>query len=223
MFDYIYCERELPFVPEELIWKWNGANKISFQTKDLDLSLSSFKISKEGELLKRNVEIIVVSDGDPDAESIMDRFPKTEHVCKGWVETKHTGNVCFYDSYKYAEKTDHSGWVEYKAKFVDGLLQGEIKLSEHTLPRNRTEEEWNRIYEAQQHYAKIREDKIALQLESFNAAKKQIAALSETQDYIFKNLLSQLPTYVQNNAEEWLWDYVYNDTEYSLQKLKEYL
>lgn len=216
MFDYIHCERELPSLPEELIWAWGGADKIAFQTKDIENSLSSFKITANGELMVRDVETVIISEGDPNAESIGDRLPKVERVFKGWNEVKHNGAIHFYESYSYEEKTDINGWVEYKADFMNGVLQGEIQLIEHTPPRNYTQTELD-------HYANKRQHVTDTYLIKIEDTKSYIKALTETQDFIYKSLLKEFPQHKRDEIEEWLWDYIFNDSDFSLQKLKELL
>ena len=224
MFDYLICERELPFLPEEIISLWGSASEIAFQTKDIENSLSCFKISSNGELLRKETETVFVGDGDPDAESIMDRFPKTQTIDKGWVEIKYNGSILFYDSYFYREeKTDRSGWVEYQAEFINGLLQGQIELAKHELPRNHTQAELEMIAERAEYFKAKKQERLDKEIEKINFTKSQIEALNNVCDTIYQSLIDDLCIQKESDKEGWLFDYVFNDSEYSFERLKEML
>lgn len=223
MFDNITCERELPNLPDELIWKWGSAAKICFQTKSIDNVLDVFKINKHGELLRNKVRRELISDGDPNAESIMDRLPQWNYIDEGWEKTKFNGDVIFYDHYDYEEKTDRIGWIDYKGVFMNGLLQGEIELIEHELPRNHTPEELVRINTWKQEAAERREKRNQLQIQIIEEYKSKIQDLEKMQDFVYQGLLEKLSLNSESRVEEWIFDYVYNDNQYGLEYIKEKL
>jgi len=147
-------------------------------------------------------------------------LPQYDNIDEGWENVKTTCEVVFYTSYDYDDRTDRCGWVEYKAIFLNGLLQGEIELIEHTLPRNNTPEESAQILvykeEAQARRQKHNEEQIAL----IKDCKKRVEQLAALQDFIYENLLDKINITKQRGIEPWIFDYVFNDNEYGLEHIK---
>lgn len=210
MFDNIQCEMPLP--------QYGAAG--CFQTKSLENSMSLYVINERGELLKRECEY-EWSEGDPNAESITDRLPRADIISSKMVETKYNGEVIFYDYWEGENNEDLSGWVDYKAIFLNGLLQGEIEVLKIEEPRNFTPEEIERNnkwkQEAIERQQKLKEEKIA----KIEEVKKHIKALSEAQETIYNSLARDLR--LTEKQEEWLWDAIYNDFDFSMEKVKKYL
>lgn len=221
MYDTITCELALENLPEEIIKRYGSSEEVCFQTKSLDNALDLFKINKNGELLRKKIRVELINDGDPNAESFLDRLPQYDHIDEGWEETKFNGSVDFYDYYDGEEKTDRGGWIEYSGLFVDGILQGEIKQINHELPRNHTQEELDRIQKIRDEWDVRRKRHNEEKLQIIEEYKNKIAQLSEMQDFIYQNLLEKLNISDSHSIEEWLYDYIYNNTEYSLEKIKE--
>lgn len=53
--------------------------------------------------------------------------------------------------------------------------------------------------------------------------KTHIEALAKSQDHIYDCLLRELNLERESEAEEWLFDYLFNNTEHSYTKLKQIL
>lgn len=210
MFDNIKCEMPLP----------QYGDSGGFQTKSLDNTLSLYVINEYGELLKRECEY-EWEEGNPDAESFADRLPRANLISSKMVETKYNGEIVFYDSWKGENNEDLEGLIDYKAIFMNGLLQGEIEILNKEEPRNFTEEEIERNnkwrQEAAERRLKVKEEKIA----KIEKVRTHIKALSEAQEAIYNNLVSDL--HFTSKQEEWLWDAIFNDFDFSMEKVKEYL
>lgn len=212
MFDTITVEMPLP----------QYGDYVNFQTKSINNALDHYIINEHGELLLREYDNVLIKEGDPDAENFLDRFPAYEQQNIRYKPTKHNGVVVFYDSYKGEEETDFSGWIEYRALFVDGLLQGSIDLINHEEPRNRTPEEQIEFEKIKEKNKKIRENYIQKRIDKVKQAREQIASLSKVQDFIFDNLIEDL-NIVSEEDKDWVFDAVFNDTEHSWEKLKDVL
>ena len=161
MFDNITVGTTLPELPEAIVAHWGGkASDIVFQTKDTpNQSLSHYKIDGAGLLWVKKVEGRweegkEVADNAPFSEKMaaMGHFV-VEH--EWWEEEKYTGAINFYEGYNHPDykspEADYdsdewkkfvSGWVEYCALFKDGKLIEDIQLTEHTLPKKYTDEEY---------------------------------------------------------------------------------
>lgn len=126
MFDTISWGEKLPFSPEmeEL-----GLNKNDwvFQTKDLDSAMDLYFV-QEGKLFMQKFRIEEWIEGDPKAESLMDRIGhcKREEPYLDFVETTVTLRMCDL-RHDILDKWDC--WIEYEAVFIKGCLES-VKLLE---------------------------------------------------------------------------------------------
>ena len=211
MFDTINCEMPLP----------QYGKSGNFQTKSLENYLHVYRIDEHGQLLKEKYEYECIDEGDPDAESVMDRIPRYGEVSSEWVPTKHNGHVEFYDCWNGENGEEVSGWVEYSAFFVDGLLQGDIIQTKCEQPRYLTEEEKERNAKYKQEVAEFREARKQESMENIKKTHMLIESLSEAQNALYDHLLESLN--LHEEAEDWLFDAVFNNTEHSWEKLKDYL
>lgn len=97
VFDYVNCEYPLPGCKDP--------SAIRFQTKDTDaMFLETYKLTKEGRLLHRDVRY--EDQSDPNAET-----GSMTPVPIGWMDTNFHGDLIFY-----------GGKYEYTALFKDGQL-----------------------------------------------------------------------------------------------------
>lgn len=121
MYDSIDCHYPLP-MPEDPKGYIGSDN---FQTKDLDLALSSYIIDENGQLFIERHEGEWI-EGNKDSKSIfeeMDHFKTT----KKWLEQLNTTTtVAFYD-YQQSDKTDYDYMIEYEAVFIGGKISS-VKL-----------------------------------------------------------------------------------------------
>ena len=114
MFDYVECEYSLPA----------GKGASVFQTKDTPAQmLDIYKIDADGLLWHEAYDI--EDRSDPSAEGL-DRFVGCmTRVNKRWERcVNFTGEITFYNFIN-----DRTGWLEYSAYFVDGMLK-ELHLIE---------------------------------------------------------------------------------------------
>ena len=131
MFDWVRCEAPLPDPPGE---KHSG-----FQTKDLDCSMDTYRITVDGRLELEKI----VSEPVPEAErppppgpeaSIFEKLQAIggyyREVSRSWVDQNHHGYLKFYTSTSLpsAEGRPTYNWHEYRAKFTDGRLVEIVKI-----------------------------------------------------------------------------------------------
>ena len=142
MFDNISVTDQLPY-SQEMIDLGLDKNSRSFQTKDLDCSMSEYCI-QHGELFERKYKTEKWIEGDPKAKSFMDRVGHMERTDEYWDKVNFHGVIHFYDSeYDIEDKWDC--WIEFKAIFTDSRLDRiELFKFEKTdnQERNRLSKEW---------------------------------------------------------------------------------
>jgi len=161
MFDNITVGTTLPELPEAIVAHWGGkASDIVFQTKDTpNQAMSHYKIDGAGLLWVKKVDGHWV-EGKPVADDapFSEKMASFGHFVidkEWWEEENFTGAINFYEGYSHPDykspdadydsddwKKFVSGWVEYCALFKDGKLIEDIQLTEHTLPKKYTDEEY---------------------------------------------------------------------------------
>jgi hypothetical protein len=120
MFDTISVSGDLPF-SQEMIDLGIDKNNLSFQTKDLDCTMSHY-IIQNGELFEEKYKTEEWIAGDPTAKSIMDRIGFMERKGPYFDKVNFHGEIYFYEFLtNVQDKWDC--WVEFKAVFTDGKLQ----------------------------------------------------------------------------------------------------
>ena len=130
LFDYIACKISLPARPEEgdafdfTEYEWENRQ---FQTKDLGNAMSEYEIREDG-LWRR---LVKYDDKPIEADANRDMMGSLWHFeekSSKWEKDDFTGYVNFYDFIR-----DNDGvkdlWVEFRAHFVRGGLQGEIECT----------------------------------------------------------------------------------------------
>ena len=163
------------------------SSDVIFQTKDTpDQGLSLYKIDTTGQLLEEKVEgyydepklteKTIVNDPDrkEPQPSLFESLGKYNVTSRSWEKVNFTGTINFYDSYEHPDKPKRvwesiknknndefyrytSGWIEYTVQLIDGKVQGDIILGEHTEPIKHTDEE---VAAQAEKYAKQREKDI---------------------------------------------------------------
>lgn len=161
LFNTIWVDDEidLPDLPSEVKHR-------NFQTKDLMVSaLNVFRLRSDGILLKQNVVTRWVDDKSALLGGYMDT------VSESWDGCDFTGVTHFYTSFHHADDESYKklysginytfsdGWVEYKAKFYNGVLVKPIELVEFRPAINRNEEEKNLYIEKIQEKRKEMENR----------------------------------------------------------------
>lgn len=112
MFDFMTCKAALP---EE------GLEDRVFQTKDTPAQmLDQYQIREDGSLWHLNYDL--EDRSDPEAEGLDRLVGMLTQVNQRWEKcSQFSGEIIFYDTYL-------SGWIEFRAEFVDGQLSGQISL-----------------------------------------------------------------------------------------------
>lgn len=122
MFDDLRCEYPLPI---------EGANDIAYQTKDTPAQyMDLYVIRKDGTLWHEEYDVVDRSElgkwmathpgiEPPDDQvNLMSISGCMTRVNKTWVQEKLTGEIRFYTTLG----PKHTGWIEWSAYFVDGML-----------------------------------------------------------------------------------------------------
>lgn len=148
LFDTIRSEYPLP-LPEEPKG-YLGSN--SFQTKDLENSLSTFVLDKEGQLWEEKAEYEHVP-GDPKAKDWLERLGENR-VVREWREKRtDTCEILMYD-YVNSKDKEYDYEIDYFLVFKEGKLDS-AKIhrfcAENNAERKRRdaefEERWRRTLE----------------------------------------------------------------------------
>ena len=158
MFDSLKVELPLPLNKKEQAKFSNiNWNDVVFQTKDLECTLSTYTITKNGNLSS------VIANGDwvrtmtKEEEKKAGKggkfvFPhKFVEKSRKTIKVNHTGNIFFYDS--ILDKDGNEYWIEFSANFIKGKLQDnikkvEVRLSETAKQIKKREREWQDRIEA---------------------------------------------------------------------------
>ena len=159
MFDYVFCERKLPLTKEiRKAFPGKDWSKTDFQTKDLDNTMSSYYIKKNGCLYTEKVEgeyVRTMSEEEEEKARKQTKWCwpyKFVESSRTSIKEEITATVNFYD---YSDDEEGNTWdIEFDAIFVKGrltslkLVKGEIV---HTAEQNaKNEREWKQkleIYE----------------------------------------------------------------------------
>lgn len=149
MFDWINMKQsDLPNIEmlDDRVSKYLG----SFQTKDLDNSLSTYKI-ENGMLYREDVKT-VFEENTVEETSLGKRWnpPFIEkEISREWVKDDHTGTINVYNSVMDPEIGD-TFWVEYQIVLVYGEMK-DISLFEIRFDSGKEiqkqKEKWEKIWE----------------------------------------------------------------------------
>jgi len=157
MFDTVYCEKKLPLTKEiKKAFPNTDWSKADFQTKDLDNTLATYSIKKNGTLNFLRVEgesVRVVSEVEEKKIRKQKKFCwPYEFVEKSrkYEKYDYTGSVNFY---YYKEDNSNNTWdIEFTATFIKGKLTDLVLDSAeiiHTAEENAaTEKRWKDSLEA---------------------------------------------------------------------------
>ena len=159
MFDNISVSaiHNLPELPDSVIKNWTVRENVIFQTKSFKVpAMNLYHIDENGNLKVRRAEY-EWHDGDPNGESIGDRLGYSKETEAWWEDSDFSGCIEFYESYDHhdldaIDNVEHEvskwytlGWIEYRAFFKHGKLDGEFELVNHEIPRKYTQEEMDEI------------------------------------------------------------------------------
>lgn len=137
MFDNIKCKFPLPLTHSLLKDDKREWSEISFQTKNLENSLSSYYIDEQGFLFEEIVETEGVLYTEEELQTIK---PQPWTIYKEIIETNrytkqinHHGIISFYDVLSYSK--EHDLWVNFKAYLIYGKVD-KIELVEARLDKS---------------------------------------------------------------------------------------
>jgi len=119
MFDTISVSGDLPF-SQEMIDLGVNKNNLSFQTKDLDCTMSHYIIQND-ELFEEKYKTEEWIEGDKNAKSVIDRIGHMDREEPYLEPVLHHGEIYFYD-YKESVQNKWDCWVEFKAVFTSGVV-----------------------------------------------------------------------------------------------------
>lgn len=121
MYDTIICKYPLPMPVDPKGY----AGSDNFQTKDLDLALSSYDIDENGQLFIHRYEGEWI-EGDKDSKSLFGRMGHFQ-TTKKWLEKLNTTTTIVFYDYIHSRNTDYDYFIEYEAVFFDGKITS-VKL-----------------------------------------------------------------------------------------------
>jgi hypothetical protein len=158
MFDNIFCERKLPLTKEiKKAFPNKDWTKADFQTKDLDNTMTSYYIKKNGYLYTEKVEgeyVRTMTEEEEKKERKQSRFCwpyKFVESSRASVKEEITTTINFYE---YSDDEAGNTWdIEFDAVFVKGklksleLVKGEIiSTAEENKARDvKWQEHWTAI------------------------------------------------------------------------------
>ena len=132
LFDTIKVEKKLPVnaLIKQFLGKDFDPRKLEFQTKDLNCSMSHYKISEKGDLYYENIEY---RDSTPEEiekerkENKGSLFPRIGLKVKSrsWEKAGDTNDIEFYDYFKHNDGRYYS--IDYSAHVIKGKVKN-IKL-----------------------------------------------------------------------------------------------
>lgn len=158
MFDTVYCERKLPLTKEiKKAFPSTDWTKQDFQTKDIDNTMTSYHIKKNGYLYTEKVEGEYVRTMSEEEEK---KIRKQGKFCwphkfiessRTLVKEEITATINFYD---YREDEEGNTWdIEFDAEFIRGKLKS-LKLVKAEIIST-AEESKAREIKWQEHWAAI--------------------------------------------------------------------
>jgi len=122
MFDTIICKYPLPLPTDAMGY----VSSESFQTKDLENSLSVYEIREDGTLWEQKHETKWI-DGDTNSKNWLDKIGHSESIRSWWDQVSFTNTIHLYD-YQNNDDVEYDYCIEYKIVFVNGVVN-EITIS----------------------------------------------------------------------------------------------
>ena len=135
MFDTLKVNYPLPLNKKELtVFSNIDWSDRAFQTKDLECTLSTFTLNKNGTLCYTKVEgewVRTMTEKEEKKARKKNRFVwsnKFVETSRKKVKHNYTGSIDFYEMLQ--DKDGNEWWVEFTATFEKGKLKGKIKKKE---------------------------------------------------------------------------------------------
>lgn len=142
MFDDISISDPLPYTQEMKDLGLDKNNRI-WQTKDLGQSMSLYFI-QGGKLFIEKYKVNTWVEGNPKGKSVMDRIGHLKREEPYLEEVPFHGEIFFYD-YSNDVEDKWDCWIEFKATFTKGTLDGFELFSfkkEDNTERVRSDKKW---------------------------------------------------------------------------------
>ena len=140
MYDSIVCQYPLPMPDNPK--GYSGSD--DFQTKDLDLALSTYTIDENGQLFIHRFEG-EWEQGNENSDSPIGKLGYYKTTKKWLEQLNSTITIIFYD-YQHSQNTDHDYFIEYEAVFINGKITS-VKLitfeAKNNAERKRKDIEFN--------------------------------------------------------------------------------
>jgi len=144
MFDTLKVNYPLPLnKKEQAIFSNIDWSKQAFQTKDLECTLSTYTLNKNGNLCWTKVDGIWTRTMSKEEEKKARKknpfvWPhKFVEKSRKTVKHNYTGNIDFYESVE--DNEGNEWWVEFTASLSKGKITGKIKKKEVRLSRSKKE------------------------------------------------------------------------------------
>ena len=187
VFDTVLVEYDLP-VPTQ---SKGYVQSESFQTKDLDNIMATYKLDKKGQLWYEKAERVYI-DGDQNAKSPWDRFGHWETISSVWSETNITDTILLYDYVQSKEgNLDYS--IEYQLVIIDGIVSNVVLTEFETFDNAERKEKQLKFDQSLQK---------RIILEQTLQYKLFIKPYNSIIKFIFRNLY-KLSTFLNNNVWKW--------------------
>ena len=187
MYDSIICQYPLP-MPDDLKG-YTGSH--DFQTKDLDLSLSTYTIDENGQLFIDRFEG-EWEQGNENSDSFIGKLGYYK-ITKKWLEQLNsTITIIFYD-YQHSQNTDYDYFIEYEAIFINGKITS-VKLitfeAKDNAERKRKDIEFNE--QMKKHHEFIKTWKYKFFVKPYNSiisySFRKLSKASYNLSYIFSKI-----------------------------------
>ena len=207
MFDNIFCERKLPLTKEiKKAFPNRDWSKVDFQTKDLDNTMASYYIKKNGYLYTEKVEgehVRTISEKEEKKIKKQGKWCwpyKFVETSRSSVKEEITATINFYD---YREDDQGNTWdIEFDTEFVKGkLISLELAKAEivSTAEENQAREiKWQEHWNAVENHPWTKTKKVLdkITFRYWSTFWKNVAqilsntarSLTNAQIWIFKNM-----------------------------------
>lgn len=137
MYDYIKCEVALPSSPPPEVA--DLAKKGEAQSKSFDCEMTTYTITRDGELFREEYELAVV----PEEERYYFGKPEWEkggfYHLAGVINRTVTGQtkLNYHGDVSFCVMTENHDLYDYTARFTDGKLQRIISHQDHSHPTHK--------------------------------------------------------------------------------------
>jgi len=143
MFDTIFIEKALPLTQEaKKAFKGKNWKEVDFQTKDLEETLSTYYLKKNGFLYHEKVDGDWIEDTSEETKRKKKEgkfyWPRTfVETSRKLIKQTNTATIEFYTSLE--DNDGNAWWLEFRVSLLDGKINGDISPVEVELRRTAEE------------------------------------------------------------------------------------